>query len=274
MPLPPQTSAIPGLQQSALDIIKSALRLINVLGAGANPSASESEDALTILNQMIDAWQIDRLMIYTVNRQALDMGTPPQGSSPAIPPAPFTLQSGKQAYTVGAGGDFNFPRPARIDSTSVIYLSNAEQPLELELEDLTDDQWQSIPVKNTSSTFPRSVWNDLGFPFLTLSFWPIPTQANQIVFYMWQVLQYFPNLSTKLTFPPGYLECLRYNLAVRLAPEFGKEQINPVVAAVAIESMGKIRSFNIPITEMRLDPALSDNGGGYYDWRSDRIIRR
>lgn len=263
MPLPPQTAPIPGLQQSALDIIKSALRLINVLGSGRNPSASESADALAILNQMIDGWQIDRLMIFTVNRMDLDMNQ-----------NPFTLVSGRQAYKVGLpNGDFLIPRPARIDSVSLIYLANAAQPLELELDDLTDEQWQQIPVKNTTSTIPTAVWNDLGFPYLTLSFWPIPSTANQIVLYAWQVLQYFPNLAQKLTFPPGYLECLRYNLAVRLAAEFGKEQINPAIPAIAIDSMGKIKSFNIPITEMKLDPALS-GGGGYYNWLVDRIVKR
>lgn len=260
MPLPPVVAPIPGLSQSALDIIKSALRLVNVLGSGANPTASEAEDALAILNQMIDAWQIDRLMIYTVNRLALDIN----GNA-------FTLQSGKQSYSVGVGGLFNTPRPARIDAISLIYLSNAAQPLELPLEPQTDEMWAAIPVKNVTGTIPTKFWNDLNFPAMNLNFWPVPTQANQIVLYAWQLLAFFPNLASKLQFPPGYLECLRYNLAVRLAAEFGVQQIPSTIPALANEAMAKVKSFNIPLIDLGMDSALT--GNGYYNWLSDTFVK-
>ena len=57
------------------------------------------------LNQMIDAWNADRLAIFTVSSNDF----------------PFIL--GQQSYTLGSGGDFDMIRPARITGISAILLT-------------------------------------------------------------------------------------------------------------------------------------------------------
>src|SRR5690242_5956509 len=99
--VPVNPSAVPGTQYTSLDLIKSALRLAGVLGTGETPSAAEGQDALVILNQMLDSWNAERLMIYTVARQV------------------FSLVANKQAYTLGSGGDFDTPRPPKIEYVSI-----------------------------------------------------------------------------------------------------------------------------------------------------------
>jgi len=104
---------------------------------------------------------------------------------------------------------------------------------------------------------------------MTLNFWCIPSVVVDIALYAWQMLTFFPDITSPFTFPPAYLDAIRYNLAVRLAPEFGVEQLSPVVGALAVESKAKIKNFNSPIKDMRCDPGLINPKSLYYNWISD-----
>jgi hypothetical protein len=237
---------------TANDLIASALRLLGVLASGEEPSGSEAGDAFDILNQMLDAWNTERLALFTIQRQVV---------------APPALQ---QAYTLGPGGDFDRPRPPRLERVGVISLTNSAQPLELPLEMVTDAGWEAIPVKNVSSSLPLKCWNDLGFPLMTLSFWPIPNAQVNFALYTWTALAQFPDLVSDQDFPPGYLKALRYNLAVDLAPEFGVAQVPQTVLMQAVESKGKIKALNQPMVDMACDTALVNQRGGRYNWLTDR----
>lgn len=225
------------------------MRLIGVLASGETPSSAEAEDGRTILNQMLDSWSAEKLMIFTNVRTVLTPG------------------SLKQAYTLGTGGDFSVARPPRIDSMSVLITSSTPN-IELPIKMLTDEEWQQIPVKDVSSAVPTQVWDDGGFPLRTLSFWPTPNVSLSFVMYAWTALQQFADLTTDYTFPPGYLKALRYNLAVDLAPEFGRP-VPAEVAAQAVMSKALLKTMNVQETLLMCDPAVSGRGG-YYDWRSDQ----
>ena len=241
-------------------LINSALRMINVLASGEQPSAAEQTDALTILQQMIDEWQAERLTIFTIQR------TGQQGG-----PQTFPLVSGQQTYTLGPGGNFNIPRPARIERMSLEWLSNPAQPLELPLEMVNEQRWQTVPVKAITSTLPTVVYDDQAFPLRNLSFWCIPTVVSNVIIYYWQPLNTFTDLVTDVQFPPGYFKALRYNLAVDLAPEFGRP-LPPEVAMQAMASKAVIESMNLPAFEMRVDPAVIDPKLRSYNWISDTPV--
>src|SRR5271154_804888 len=118
-------------------LIASSMRLIGVLASGETPSGAESQDALLIAQQMLDAWQAERLVV----NQILSSN--------------FPLVPGQQTYTCGTGGNFNILRPARIERYSIVNLNNPAQPLELPLQVLDFQEWQSlVPVKAISSTLP------------------------------------------------------------------------------------------------------------------------
>lgn len=235
---------------TALDIISSALRLDGILASGEVPNAAEAQDALVVLNDLVDQWNAERLMIFTISRQV------------------FSLVSGQQTYTMGLGGDFNVVRPAKIELVSIINLQNPSQPMELPLTILNEAGWSNIPVKNILSSLPMSVWDGGEFPLRNLSYWPIPNVLVQTAIYSWVPLTSFTSLTTDLTFPPGYAKAIRYNLAVDLAPEYGKT-VSEVVAAQAVLAKSVVKSINIPTYELVADPALINPQGGYYDWRSD-----
>jgi hypothetical protein len=242
---------------NATDLISSSMRLIGALAAGETADAGEMADNLMVLNQMLDSWLAERLMAFTINIQE------------------FPLIVGQQVYTMGPGGTFNTARPARIDRMSIVSLNNPAQPLELPMEMLTDSDWQvEIPVKLVNSSLPLQVYDDGAFPQRNLNFYPIPTIPVNTRIYSWQALNQFPDLFTDLTFPPGYSEALRYNLAVRLIAEYPGEYSQITVSAtqtLAVDSLARVRSMNMPLIQSFCDPALSGQGG-HYDYRSDSIV--
>lgn len=240
----------------ANDIISSAARLAGILASGETLQGNEPSDCLLILQQMIDEWQADGLKIFTTR----------------IDTFPFVL--GTQAYTLGTGGNFNIPRPAKIHRMGVQILSNPTQPSEVPITLLDDDGWANVRVKNIGGSYPLFCYDDGAFPLRTLSFWVIPGLACNLVLYSWQPLATFPDINTTdVTFPPAYAQALKYNLAICLSAEF-KTQLDPVVMGIAASSLAALKEINLPQPILRCDPGLSGTGASMYDWRSDTFIVR
>lgn len=245
---------------TANDLIQDALTEIQVYDSADPISASDSQLAFRRLQNMMDSFQAESLMIFTTSRIVLDV-----------------LTQGVQSFTLGPGGFFNATcpyRPAQIDRYGILNLNNPSQPLELPLNEdgtnLTQDEWAQIPVKAVQSSLPLYCWDDGGFPLRTLSFWCIPTAPVQPVIYPWVPLSQFVDLTTDYTFPPGYAECIMYQLALRLTGPFDGK-ITPALAQMANEAKARIKSFNLSVPLMRVDPMMS--GVGHYDWRSDTFTR-
>lgn len=248
--------ADPGLSLSARDIIKSALRLIGVLASGETPDDADAADSLVVLNHMMDSWNAERLMIFTLTISE------------------FSLAVGKQTYTLGTGGDFNVARPARIERMGIVSLTNPAQPLELPIEMLTDQQWSQVPVKLISSTLPLQCYDDGAYPLRNLTFRYIPQIAVNVRIYGWTALSTFADLSTLYTFPPGYFEAIRYNLAIRLAPEFQMDIAQmPQVTQLAADAISKIKRINAPLIDLSCDQALMSGGKEIYNWLTDNAGR-
>ncbi len=234
--------------QTALQLITSALRLIGVLASGETASADEANDSLMVLKQMMDAWNADRLTIFSI--QYADY--------------PFVL--GQQAYKLGPGGDFNTNRPARIVGMSSILLTNPATPIEVPITMYTAEDWQrEMPLKQVDSSFPQVCYDDQGFPQRTLNFWPIPTQANSVRIYSWGALATTWTLQSAINLPPGYAEALRFNLAVRLSAEFAAP-LSPTVSAIASDTLSRLKTMNAPKLSMKSDLMATDAG---YNYKAD-----
>ena len=252
MPIPPPPAIQNAPVQSVNALVTSALRLIGVVAAGETIDAATANDSLMVLNQMIDSWNTDRLTIYTVTSNDF----------------PFVL--GQQTYTCGSGGDFNMTRPARITGISSILLNpNPVNPIEVPITMYTWSDWQlKMPVKNVDSSFPQVCYDDGNFPLRNLNFWPIPTlQQNNVRIYSWLPLLLATSLNQSVILPPGYAEAFRYNLAVRLAAEFGAAAtLAPIVESIAVSSLAQIRTINAPELELRSDLIATEPG---YNYRAD-----
>lgn len=235
---------------TAIDLIASALRLIGVIPAGELVSPDDAADALMVLQQMIDGWNADGLAIFTTGSDDF----------------PFIL--GKQSYTLGTGGDFDMTRPARITGMSSILLSDPSNPIEVPISMFSVDEWQmQVPVKQVDGTFPQICYDTGDFPLRILNFWPIPSQQqNSVRIYSWQPLSQPADFDTLISFPPGYAESFRYNLAVRLSAEYGQEQVSPTVATIAVQSLARLKTMNAPELDLRSDLMPTEGG---YNYKAD-----
>ena len=109
-----------------------------------------------------------------------------------------------------------------------------------------------------NSSLPLYCYDDEGFPLRTLNLWCIPNSDVQVVIYPWQILNSFPDLTTDVTFPPSYYECVVYNLALRLSGQFGGN-LPVTVTSMAASSMQQVKSINTPDLLMQFEPC-ADSG--------------
>lgn len=230
------------------DLIADSLRSIGALASGEAPTASEAADALSSLNDLLETWNNDRLLVYTVSRST------------------FALTINQQSYTLGSGGDFNMARPLRIENASILWTDTSPN-IEIPIEMLGDEDWQAITVKSTAGGYPLQVYPDGGFPLNTLWFWPIPTVACSVVLYTWNLISAFADVNATVSFPQGYRRALRYNLAVDLASEYGRD-VPPAVARIADESKEWLRKMNWTPMLMACDQTLSGGRGSNTAYKS------
>lgn len=253
----PATPPVSTLSRSATDFIKSALRLVGALRSGLNLTGDELKDCQTVLNDMLDAFSAERVMIPAVTVQKLDQNQ-----------NPLMLIPNQQSYTLGnltQTENFLLGRPSRIDRVSVLYSASQSTPVELPLEMLDDQQWQGVANKNTPSILPQQCFVDESnavFPDMVLSFYPVPTQANPVIIYLWTVLQMFPDLTSQFLFPPAYAEMLRYQLATRLAAEFPCDLKKfEIVQKLAGDAKARVAGINVRPKEAVCDEALVGSYG-------------
>jgi len=253
----PVLSSTATLTRSATDFIKSALRLVGALRSGLNLTGDELNDCKTVLNDMLDAFSAERMSIPAVTIQTLDQNQ-----------VTLTLAANKASYKLGnvnGTEDFLLNRPSRIERVSVLYAASQQTPVELPMEMLDDVKWQGVTNKSTPSLLPQVCFVDASnavFPDMVLYFWPVPTQANPVILYLWTVLQLFPNLQTQFLFPPAYAEMLRFNLAVRLAAEFPCDLKKfELVSKLAGEAKARVAGINVHPLEAVCDEALLGSDG-------------
>jgi hypothetical protein len=228
------------------DLIFSSLRLIGVLAAGETPSAQETQDAFDALNMLLDSYSAGNLMI------------------PAIVQETFTCVAGQQTYSMGPGGNFNTKRPTRIvDVQTVVLGSNPRQTLPMKLINI--DQFSGIFVKSVQSTIPLWMYNDNAYPAVNLSVWPVPQQNSQLDIWSQKDLAQFVTLNDVVALAPSGNRMLKYNLAVEMAPEYGKDNLDPKILAIAEASMNAYKraiNMNKPYY-MGTDDALAGPRGSF-----------
>ncbi len=244
------------VQRSAQQFILSALRKVGALRSGQNLTAAELADSLGVLNDMLDAWSASRVMIFSVSYTTLDQNG-----------VALSLAAGKQKYALGninGNEEFRLPRPPRLERVSVLYSASQSTPVEIGMDMYDDVKWQSIPNKSTPSLLPQVCYveNRADGTAYDLFFWPIPTQANPVVLYLWNALNQFPSLAAKFFFPPAYAKAIAFNLAVDLAVEFGTDLTKfPLVLKTAQQTMAAIEAINLPMKEVWCDLAILGTGG-------------
>ena len=215
------------------EIINDALIEIGVVDPTEAMDANQAAYGLRVLNRMVQKWNTEELMVFTVNRNE------------------YALTANKQVYTIGTGGDINISRPVRIQMASALLSSGVEKSIEL----LNDQEWRDLNLKSTPSTFPTKMWITGNVPLNSAYLWPIPQDATaKLVLYTWGKTDNFAGLNDDVVFPNGYEEALVTSLAVALSNSYGASP-SPTLMTRAADAKSKIQSLNV-------DPLYMDCGYG------------
>lgn len=237
----------PNLQSTtARRLVTRALRLIGVLSQNQNASASDANDALETLNDLLDSWSLERNLILE--------------ESPDV----FALTPGTAQYTLGATGDLAIERPNKIENAA-IRRTGASPQTDAALELIDEYQYSDVMVKTLASDIPTVMWPANDFPNMVLNFWPVPAAQCSVVLYSWKSLTEFVNLDSLVYMPKGFRKALRTNLAVDLAPEYGKA-VPPELLVEANNSKANIKSANLKSPLLGMDTALVGRRG--FNWQT------
>lgn len=187
------------------DIITGAAKLLGVLRKSEVLSADEAADGFVALNDMIESWSNDSLLI---NARAWES---------------FNISSGT-SYTIGTGQTINTTRPTVIKDVFVRI-----GDIDYTLIYLTDEEYERIPYKAISTNIPQWYNYDNGFPTGIIRIYPSLSVSAELHLLSEKPITEFTSLNQVIDVTPGTKRALRSNLAIELAPEY---QVEPSASLV------------------------------------------
>lgn len=228
---------------TALDVIKSSLRLLRVGSDDIVITDAEAKYALEALNQMLGGWSNESLMMYHMAKE------------------PFTLTAGQSSYTIGSGGDFNTTRPIAIDGAT-LSVNGVDWPVQT----MAFDDWGAVRLKALTTGFVEYLYMDNTYPLGTIYVHPVPSTnfTSILTLYTRKPFTEFANLTSTVNLPAGYVRAMKYQLALELAPEY-QTTADPSIIALAISSKAAIKRTNKRPVTSQIDPALLTNSGRRYN---------
>lgn len=264
-----------------IDIISRALKDIGALEAGETPTPDASQDAFDMLNDLVDQWSNEDMMVsykseivfpvvqgqtqYTIgptgnincsfvgsisgttltvtgiNSGAINLGQFLSGSG-VIPGTKIV------AFLTGAGNNINeagtyqlnisqivasttitgyYERPLAIDSSFVrVNTTSNGQPitgggLDYPISVLNLEQYEMIGLKTLNGPWPKAVYYQPSEILGNIYVWPNPAQGEMHMFVN-TLFQRYSTLYDSILLPQGYTMALRWCLAERLMPMYGK----------------------------------------------------
>jgi hypothetical protein len=264
-----------------IDIISRALKDIGALEAGETPAPADAQDAFDMLNDMLDQWSNEQMMvfykteiIFTLTQGQTQYTIGPGGqiggtitgsisgttltvtdvSDGAIALGMTLTGSGVAPGTKivrfgsGAGGNVNsdgtytvnisqtvgsttlsayYERPLNINSAFVRINTNENgQPvlnggLDYPITILNLENYELIGLKTLNGPWPRALYYQPSETLGTITVWPNPSQGEMHIFTD-TIFQRFTSINDEIAIPQGYYMALRWCLAERLMPMYGK----------------------------------------------------
>lgn len=234
---------------TASEMILSALRRINRLGAGQTIASSDETFALSELNYLIDHWRaLKRFVLYYSQSE-------------------YTFTTSKQSYSIGrSSADFTADRPIKIARANLIHSGDdPDSYTPLAVYDMTEYASLSTPV--LSDEEPVCIYYQPTVPNGTIWPWPYPANtaealANKLQLFTWSYLSGYETVDTDVDLAPGYKDAITWTLAERLADAFGIT-LTVTQVKLARQSRAAIASNNLKSYKITSDygiPNAEDYG--------------
>lgn len=182
------------------------------------------------------------------------------------------------AFGTGAGGQVNYAgtytvnipqtagsttitasyqRPIAINSAFVRVATSASN-LDYPVAVLNVEQYEMIGLKTLNGPWPKALYYQPTQPLGNLFLWPNPAQGEMHVFAD-MMLSRYASLYDDIVLPQGYSMALRWCLAERLMPMYGKNSATQIqmIMAYAAQSKSNLKRTNTkPQQIARYDDAL------------------
>jgi len=270
-----------------IDIISRALKDIGALESGEVPTADAAQDAFDMLNDLVDQWSNEDMMVYNTTEIIFPLiagqvqyTIGPTPSTANFIGAVFTasitddiltvsgLSSGAVAqgqtlkgtgiipgtkiveFLTGAGGQVNetgtyklnitytspvtsenvtayYQKPLFIDQAYVRVNTNsngepvANGGLDYQVAILALENYNQIGLKTLNGPWPKALYYNPNAVSGNVFVWPNPAQGEMHMFSS-TIFSNYETLYDDIVLPQGYSMALRWNLAERLMPMYGK----------------------------------------------------
>lgn len=301
-----------------IDVISRSLKDIGALEAGENPTADAAQDAFDMLNDMVDQWSNEDMMVFykneivfpitpgqtqytigpggqigavitgsisgtTLTVTAISQGAVSMGQT--LSGTGITAGTTIVGFLTGAGGNVNetgtytvnisqtvasttinayYQRPLTIDSAFVRVNTNSNgQPivnggLDYAIAILNLENYESIGLKTMSGPRPKAIYYQPSEILGNIYVWPNPSQG-EVHMFADNLFSRFVTLYDNVNLPQGYSMALRWCLAERLMPMYGKvNQIQiAMISGYAAQAKATIKRTNMrPTQSARYPDAL------------------
>jgi hypothetical protein len=216
-----------------IDIITRALSAIGAGAPGETVDPSLAQDALNMLNMLIDSSSNDAFAVTSINEII----------------API---AGATDWTIGPSGTItSTQRPLTINS-AFVRVSTIDYPVAI----LNVEQYELIGLKQLNGPWPRALWYNSGTPNGLIKFWPLPS-SGEIHLFCDLLLTSFATINDTVVLPQGYELWLTWGLAELLCPGYGKLELIGVCKSNAARALGALKSTNMsPMQTVQFDPAM------------------
>ncbi len=200
------------MSETANTLIKAALRSIGAIATGETPTDAEMQDGLEALQFMFRSWSAKNIRLYYTEQDTVSL-------------------SGTETYTIGDGGTINTVRPSSIRGARI---SNG-------IVKIIDEAMYRHQRASQSVGTVEYLWYNPEYPLGILNFWPLDSET--VYLDSLKELTDPTDLTSSVAFPTEYDDAIKWNLAVRLAPEYGKEA-SPTIVALAISTLSALETRN------------------------------
>ena len=307
-----------------IDIISRALKDIGALEAGETPTPEAAQDAFDMLNDLIDQWSNEDMMVYNTTEIIFPLipgqvqyTIGPNPSTANFIGAVFTgsisgniltvtgLTSGAIAqgqtlsgtgilpgtqivqFLTGAGGqvnetgtyqlNINYTNPISSESLTAYYQkplfidqayvrvntqSNGQAVpnggLDYQVAVLALENYNQIGLKTLNGPWPKALYYNPNAISGNLFVWPNPSQGEMHMFSS-TIFSNYETLYDTIVLPQGYSMALRWCLAERLMPMYGKASATQIgmINAYAAQAKATIKRTNMkPIQSARFQDAM------------------
>ena len=162
--------------------------------------------------------------------------------------------SGSDVITFTVPGNFAIPRPLRITNSFTRITASGSTGLDYQIDfEGGRDKYTAIGLKGIQAPWPVVGWYNPTFPLGNVYFYPNPSGFGELHLFTDTILSDFDSLTQLINLPQGYARAIKKNLALELAPEYGK-QPSAMLVRQAADSLGMIKALNsIPAVQAFYD---------------------